>query len=107
MLIRIVHGNRNILFDLSRMRSGAWLALVALAASQFVLAGHQFEGDVSNVADLCHVCVQLDRLDDCVAAHVSLTTVEVSNQSAVPLPTATLSEPAPCRAFNSRAPPLL
>lgn len=46
----------------------ALLALLSIAASQLVLAGHQFAHDETLVAESCAVCIQLEQLDVPVAA---------------------------------------
>ena len=48
-------------------RLALWLALLPVAWLQLSLASHQFDHVAGDSADYCHVCVQLDRLDDAVA----------------------------------------
>ena len=47
-----------------RPRRSAWLVLVALSLVQVSVAGHQFDHEIGDLAEVCHACAQLDRLDD-------------------------------------------
>ena len=62
----MLHKREN-LSDRGQLRRAGWLALVALAWVQLSSASHQFDHAAGDLADSCHVCVQLDRLDDAVA----------------------------------------
>ena len=84
----------------------SWLALLSLAWMQLAIAGHQFEHS-AHYADVCEFCVQVDRLDNVVAAlpatlviprpagHPGISLAEVS------VPHLEIS------CFNPRAPPLV
>ena len=82
----------------------ALLALLSIAASQLVLAGHQFAHDETIVAENCAVCLQLEQLDS----------PPVVAESATLLPYAKLVPPVLAdhlvaggivRRYSSRAPP--
>ena len=94
-------------FSLHRLRRATWLPLLALAWLQLAAANHQFDHVADYFSDSCHVCVQLDRIDDSTVDHSR-------SQDAVPTP---VQKPAtavrdavpnaPLTAFNPRAPPRL
>ena len=57
----------NKLANPRQRRLALWLALLPVAWLQVSSASHQFDHVAGDIADSCHVCVQLDRLDDAVA----------------------------------------
>ena len=59
----------NNMADTRRLRKASWLALVSLAWLQLTLASHQFDHVAEYFDDSCHVCVQLDRVDDVAVDH--------------------------------------
>lgn len=95
----------NNVADTRRLRKASWLALVSLAWLQLMLASHQFDHVAEYVDDSCHVCVQLDRVDDAAVDHASLLTANLSRaDQPVPAETGLVSGGSQ-RGFQSRAPP--
>jgi hypothetical protein len=98
---------RNNTADIRRLRRASWLALVSLAWLQLLLAGHQFDHVAEYLDDNCHVCVQLDRVDDDAvdsASTASLPDLEFAQPGSV---TASLVTRTFQRIFDSRGPPSL
>ena len=82
----------------------ALLALLSIAASQLVPAGHQFAHDEIVVAENCAVCIQLEQLDTAavVAGSASLLLFAELFQ---PVLTDRLFADDIARRYWSRAPP--
>lgn len=94
-------------FIFDRLRRASWLALIPVAWLQLSLAGHQFDHVAPFSTDTCHVCVQLDRIDDVSADQPdSLTGLFGQFEAPLHLPAAVV-DPAFVRHFESRAPPAL
>ena len=89
-----------------RSRRIALAALLALACSQLVFAGHHFEHDASGVDEVCAACLQLEQFDNpsFVAAKpaAAAQTVELAKARLTAL--VELTESAP---YSTRAPPSL
>lgn len=94
-------------FSPDRLRRATWLPLLALAWLQLTLASHQFDHVAEYYAESCHVCVQLDRVDETTIDQTRLQDVAPmpSAQPAATLRPAVSS--APQSAFHPRAPPRL
>ena len=103
----LVLSKNNNLADGGWRRGAFWAALFSIAWLQLSVAAHQFDHFAEQIEDSCHVCVQLDRVDDAIANH----------STSAPFPSAinTLARQAPAsvvdrafiRGFDSRAPPQL
>lgn len=63
----------NILTSPRRLQRTTWLSLVALAWLQLTMANHQFDHVADYFSDSCHVCAQLDRVDEVVNDHAAET----------------------------------
>lgn len=82
----------------------AWLAMIVVAGSQLVLAGHQFQHDGVTGNEVCTTCVQLDEFD----APVTLAPANppLSSQLPVVLPDrGSLIDRLSLSPYSSRAPP--
>ena len=94
--------------NISRLRSWriALAALLAIAGSQLVFAGHQYEHDLDSVDDTCAVCLQIERLDqppcDNPAALLQAPVFQLPQ-----IAPATLGISAAVSPYSTRAPPLL
>jgi hypothetical protein len=93
--------------EFGRLRSASWLALLSLAWLQLALASHQFEHAAAFSADTCHVCVQLDRIDDTAVDSTAGQPVQVSAPVALRPSPASFITAAPDRHFGARAPPVI
>jgi hypothetical protein len=89
------------------MRGAAWLALVSLAWLQLTLASHQFDHVAEYFADSCHVCFQLDRIDDAVVDVAVLPPPAPANDAKPEATLRTGFTAGFASAYRSRAPPLL
>lgn len=81
-------------------------ALVAIAGSQLVFAGHQFEHDLDSMDDVCAVCLQIERLDQppCDIPAASLPAPVFESPQAAPAVPGVATAVSP---YSTRAPPLL
>jgi hypothetical protein len=82
-------------------------ALLSVALLQLTIAAHQFEHSAAYVDDSCHVCIQLDRIDDAVygdTAPVAATATVYGGDWQLK---AGLVSRTFIRGFDSRAPPSL
>lgn len=96
--------NNNSPFDERRLRRAAWLGLVSLAWLQLTLASHQFD-HVAYLADTCHVCVQLDRIDDAAVDQSEPLPGPFGRHVETLRPTPAVASTVSFRHFDSRAPP--
>ena len=99
--------HKNKLFNPTRLGRVSWVALLALAWMQVAIASHQSEHALGSLAESCHVCVQLERLDDGLtiqSAPIVETNVRFAESHRY-VPRIT-HRPA-IRGFDSRAPPTL
>ena len=94
-------------FDQKTLRRASWLALLSLAWLQLTLASHQFNHVAAYFADSCHVCVQLDRIDDAVAEQPASVDGAPENADAPRQVARHLTARPVVRHFHSRAPPLI
>jgi hypothetical protein len=84
----------------------SWLALLSLAWMQLAIAGHQFEHS-ADYTDVCEFCVQVDRLDDVVAAPpATLEVPRLASHPGISLAEGSVAD-LEISCFNPRAPPLL
>ena len=90
-----------------RLRSVSWLALLSLAWLQVSLASHQFDHVAEYSADTCHVCVQLDRLDDLAVDQPDSQLIAFGRYVERRHLPAAVVDPAFVRYFETRAPPVL
>jgi hypothetical protein len=90
-----------------RLRKASWLALLSLAWLQVSLASHQFDHVAAYPADTCHVCVQLDRIDDVVVDQADSHAVPFGRYAEPRRSPAVVVATALVRHFESRAPPAL
>lgn len=90
-----------------RLRKASWFALLSLAWLQVSLASHQFDHVAVYSTDTCHVCVQLDRIDDVAADHPDSLSDRFDRYAEPRQSTAAFVDPAFVRHFESRAPPAL
>jgi hypothetical protein len=90
-----------------RLRRASWLALLSLAWLQVSFATHQFDHVAAFSADSCHVCVQLDRVDDVVADQSDSLSGPRGRHDEPAQSLAAAVYPAFVRHFESRAPPAL
>ena len=94
-------------FNLRLLRCAAWLPLLTVAWLQLTLASHHFDHVAEYFSDSCHVCVQLDRIDDTSVDNSGLETATFL-PAAVPVAgTQGVLNRTPTRQFDSRAPPQL
>ena len=82
-------------------------ALMCVALLQLTVAAHQFEHVAGWVGDSCHVCIQLDRIDDAVTSDAAPSPAPVMAHGGNSQPQAGLISRAIIRGFDSRAPPSL
>ena len=95
----------NNMADTRRLRKASWLALVSLAWLQLTLASHQFDHVAEYFDDSCHVCVQLDRVDDVAVDH-AVTVATIIDRATSAAFTDAGQIPADIQSgFRSRAPP--
>ena len=91
----------------TQQRGAFCFSLLALAWLQVSLAVHQFEHSNEYVEDSCHVCSQIDRIDDGLVDHPTSTEalplLDALDAQASVLTIARTS----VRGFDSRAPPQL
>ena len=90
-----------------RLRRASWLALLSLAWLQVSFATHQFDHVATFSADTCHVCVQLDRIDDVAADQPDSLSGPRGRHDEPARAPAAAADPAFVRHFESRAPPAL
>ena len=90
-----------------RLRRVSWLALLSLAWLQVSLASHQFDHVAEYSADTCHVCVQLDRIDDLAIDQPEGVSVPFGRYAEPRRSPAAVVDPVFVRHFQSRAPPAL
>ena len=87
-------------------RRAAWIALLPIALLQLAIAIHQFDHVAGYNGGICHVCVQLDRIDAAVdhpAEKAPQPSIEFLETEAP----AVLVAREVVRNFDSRAPPSL
>ena len=97
----------NILISPRRVHRATWLSLLTLAWLQLTMASHQYDHVADYFSDSCHVCAQLDRVNEVVHDHVSQALA--FDMSAV-LPAFDSRGVTPQtldRQFDARAPPRL
>jgi hypothetical protein len=90
-----------------RLRRVSWLALLSLAWLQVSLASHQFDHVAEYSADTCHVCVQLDRLDDLAVDQPDSQLIAFGRYVERRHLPAAVVDAAFVRYFETRAPPVL
>ena len=82
-------------------------ALLSVAMLQLTIAAHQFEHSAAYVDDSCHVCIQLDRIDDAVSGDPAPVAAPAVAHGGSLEPKAGLVSRMLIRGFDSRAPPSL
>ena len=89
-----------------RSRRIALAALLALACSQLVFAGHQYQHEADSIDDVCAACLQLEQFDNPTFSDSSAAAVAPAAELALLQTVARVesAEPAP---YSSRAPPTL
>ena len=88
-------------------RGAIRFALLSVAWLQLTIAVHQFEHVAGYVDDSCHVCVQLDRIDDALTGGAVPVAASATAQGGnLQLPAGFVSHTL-TRSFDSRAPPSL
>ena len=92
---------------LGRLRKASWFAFLCLALLQLAVAGHQFEHHAEFSADTCHVCVQLDRIDDTTVDSLANQPALVSAPAAFLTFSAAFAGATFFRHFDTRAPPVV
>ncbi len=97
----------NSLAGVRDRRAAFWFALMPIAWLQLSLAVHQFDHVAEYVDESCHVCAQIDRVDD-VTADSSIATPlrSAADRLTRPLSASTASR-ATNHGFEPRAPPQL
>ena len=96
--------NNNIA-DPKRRRGALFLALLPVVLLQLSLAGHQFEHVAEALDQSCHVCVQLDRVDDADASTSGSMATLSAGVILVRPATVDVFGRALIRGFESRGPP--
>ncbi len=84
----------------------ALLALLSIAASQLVLAGHQFAHDETVVAENCAVCIQLEQLESPTIGAESASLMTFA-KLVLPVLTDRVVADDIVRRYSSRAPPAI
>ena len=82
-------------------------ALLSVAWLQLTIAVHQFEHVAGYVDESCHVCVQLDRVDDAVSGDTAPAPAPAMIHRGNVQPEAGRASRTIIRGFDSRAPPSL
>ncbi|MDG2376085.1 MAG: hypothetical protein P8M18_07015 [Woeseiaceae bacterium] len=89
------------------MHRATWLSMLMLAWLQLTMASHQFDHVADYFSDSCHVCAQLDRVDEGVYDHAAQALVfDISAVSPV-VHFRGVTPQALDRQFDARAPPRL
>lgn len=97
-------------FEASNLTVRSWrialAAVLALACSQLVFAGHQHQHDADGIDEVCATCLQLEQFDHppIARAMVSLPEAAVMRVQTLRSSLTTLGDPTP---YSSRAPPAL
>ena len=94
-------------FNLRLLQGAAWLPLLTFAWLQLTLASHHFDHVAEYFSDSCHVCMQLDRLDDTSVDHSGLETPTFLSTAVQVVGTHGVLNRALTRQYDSRAPPQL
>ena len=84
----------------------ALLALLGIAASQLVLAGHQLAHDETVVAENCTVCIQLEQLDSPTVGAGSASSMAIAKPVLPVFTDRVVADDIICR-YSSRAPPAI
>ena len=103
--LKLVRFDRDNLFARRRAQAAGWLALLSLALVQLSLASHQFDHPAGDIAESCHICVQLERFEDATSDHSPHPGIADYNLAAEPHYPAVTATRSVVRSFDSRAPP--
>lgn len=96
----------NILTIPRRLPRATWLSLVALAWLQLTMANHQFDHVADYFSHSCHVCAQMDRVDEVVNDHAA-ETLAFDVATIFPVIVPSITSQILDRQFDPRGPPHL
>ena len=99
--------NSNILISTCRLQRATWLSLVALVWLQLTMVSHQFDHVANYFSDSCHVCAQLDRVNEVVHDHAAQALVFVVSAVSPVVDSRGVTPQVIDRQFDARAPPRL
>lgn len=92
--------------DWVKKKSTAIVGLIALVLFQISSAAHQFDHTISDSAEACELCVQLDRSGDAPAA--SATSLELAPGTSLEvLSSSWIATVAPANRQRIRGPPIV